>query len=111
LEDDADAWLTGREDSYCGHGSDLGDLDDDGYDDAVIGAFYDHTAGVGSGTVFVEYGPLSGHVDLASEADVEIAGAGSDSLVGRAVHAGEDINGDGLGDFAVNALNVDIGGP
>ena len=111
LEHDADAWLTGRSGTYCGHGSDLGDLDDDGYEDAVIGAYWDNTGGRSSGTLFVEFGPLSGHVDLESDADVEIAGANQDEYAGRMVHAGEDINGDGVGDFAANAIGASTGGP
>ena len=107
----ADAWLTGRPGIFCGHGSDLGDLDDDGYEDAVIGAYYDDTGGFASGTLFVEFGPLSGHVDLESEADVEIAGAKSDAYAGRMIHAGKDIDGDGLGDFAANAVYDSTGGP
>jgi len=107
----ADAWLTGRSGIFCGHGSDLGDLDDDGYEDAVIGAYWDSSGGRGSGTMFVEFGPLSGHVDLESDADVEIAGANEAAYAGRMVHAGEDIDGDGLGDFATNAIGDSTGGP
>src|SRR4029078_4024324 len=61
--------------------------------------------------LFVEYGPLSGHVDLESDADVEIAGVNQDAYAGRMVHAGEDINGDGLGYFATNAVCDTTGGP
>jgi hypothetical protein len=109
--DDADASLTGRYGIYCGHGSDLGDLDDDGYEDAVIGAYYDDSGGSASGTLFVEFGPLDGHVNLETDADAEIAGANANAYMGRMVHAGEDINGDGLGDFAANAIYDNTGGP
>jgi hypothetical protein len=111
VADDADASLVGPSGTYCGHGSDLGDLDDDGYEDAVIGAYYDDAGGSASGTLFVEFGPLDGHVDLPSDADVEIAGANAHSYMGRMVHAGEDVNGDGLGDFAANAIYDSTGGP
>jgi hypothetical protein len=111
LADDSDAWLTGRSGTYCAHGSDLGDLDDDGYEDAAIGAYFDSSGAHGSGTLFVEFGPLSGHVDLETDADVEIAGVNANAYVGRMVHAGKDINGDGLGDFAANAVYDSTGGP
>jgi hypothetical protein len=107
----ADAWLTDWHAIFCGHGSDLGDLDDDGYEDAVIGAYYYNSGGNASGTLFVEFGPLDGHVDLEPDADVEIAGAHANAYMGRMVHAGEDVNGDGLGDFAANAIYDNTGGP
>src|SRR6185295_5444090 len=53
---DADVKLTVSEYIFCGHGTDLADVDGDGIDDAVIGAYGDDAAGYDSGTLFLVYG-------------------------------------------------------
>jgi hypothetical protein len=109
--DGADAWLVGRPGTFAGHGSDVGDLDGDGVDDAIVGAYYDEADVEGAGIVFVEYGPLSGQVKLATDADVAIAGDSAQSAAGRALRSGADVDGDGLDDLAVCAPFDDRGGP
>jgi hypothetical protein len=98
-----DIRLVGRQYTFVGHGSDLGDLDGDGFADAVVGNYGEDGGAIESGIVYVEYGPLSGETDLQKDADVTIAGEHESGFIGRMVRAGADINGDGIGDFAVDA--------
>jgi len=100
---DADVVLQGDRDTYCSHGSDLGDIDGDSVADAVIGAYYTNSAGPGSGSVYVVYGPLSADVDLEDDADAILTGANPNSYAGRVTRAGVDMNGDGIGDFVATA--------
>ena len=93
---------------YGGHGQDLADVDGDGFDDAVVGVFGDDWGGWSSGTVFVEYGPItSGELDLDADADVTIAGIHEGAYVGRMIRAGHDVDGDGIADIVVNAVADD----
>ena len=108
---DADVKLTVDEYIYCGHGSDLADVDGDGIDDAVIGAYGDDASGYDSGTVFLTYGPVTADVDLRADADVTIAGEDEYDSAGRQLRAGRDVDGDGIGDFVVSAIFDSTGGP
>jgi len=104
---DADLSLTvDRYLYYAGHGTDLSDVDGDGFDDAIVGEFWNDRGGFATGTVYVTYGPITGgDLDLDEDADVTIAGADESAWVGRMIRAGHDIDGDGIDDIAVNAIN------
>jgi hypothetical protein len=111
LAADRDAALIGSPDTFAGHGSDLGDIDGDGYADSIVGA-YDEAGATGvTGVVFVEYGPVSGDVDLEADADVRIGGIVPDSWTGRMIVAGADIDGDGIGDIAINSVQNSSAAP
>lgn len=69
--------------NMCGHGSDLGDFDGDGVADTVVGANSDDTVAPNGGALFVQFGPLSGDVNLDVAADVEIFGENAESFPGR----------------------------
>ncbi len=107
---DADVELAGLTGTYCGHGSDLGDVNGDGVADAVIGAYRTSDGGNGSGTVYVVHGPLGGRVSLASEADATLIGQSAGDYTGRAIRAGADVNGDGIGDMLIPATYASYGG-
>jgi hypothetical protein len=86
------------------------DIDGDGYDDLVLGAFSaDANNGqrVDSGQVQLVFGAaaLPAVIDLATATHTTIWGAASGYLSGRVVAAG-DINGDGFADVVVNARNA-----
>lgn len=92
---------------YTGYSVASGDVNGDGLDDAIIGAF--RANGPDSrhrfaGRVYVVFGPADvyGTVDLASEADVVIYGADSYDYAGSAVASG-DVNGDGYADIIIAA--------
>lgn len=99
-------WGAGIND-YTGYAVASGDVNGDGMDDAIIGAF--RAGGLDNrhkfaGRVYVVFGPANvyGTVDLASEADVVIYGADSYDYAGSAV-AGGDVNGDGYADIIIAA--------
>ncbi len=100
----AEATVVGeRSDTYAGSSVAVSDIDNDGFDDLVIGAW-----GVSSyaGAAYIVYGPITGIVDLAS-ADAEIRGESNYDYLGESVDAGGDVNGDGVGDILLGAKYAD----
>lgn len=82
----------------------VGDLDGDGFGDAVAGAYSDRPPdGDGPmGAVYVIQGPASG---TRSEEDGQIIyGADSSEALGYAVDGAGDVNGDGLADIVAGGL-------
>jgi len=82
-----------------------GDVNNDGFDDIIIGARSNDTRGIQSGRVYLFQGPLEGEL-AATDADAIISGAAFDEL-GRAVAPVGDLNGDGFDDIL---LGTDIAG-
>src|SRR4029453_5757381 len=76
--------------------------------DAVIGAYAE--AG-NRGVVYVVNGPLSGNVDLDTEADATLSGDEKMAWAGRVIRCGGDVDGDGVGDFLVPEPYASAGGP
>jgi Putative metal-binding motif len=97
-----DAWLECKANTYCGHGGNLGDIDGDGVADAVIGAYYDHSGASGGGAVYVVHGPITGDVNLSTDA-TKVLGNVASSYTGRFVQIEGDFDADGMGDTLVAA--------
>jgi hypothetical protein len=96
---DAIATLTG-----CGHGAvALGDLDDDGRADLVLGAPSDSRIS----SAYLYYSPVVGAL-ASADADVTLWGGGYYDRFGAAFAIG-DVDGDGGADLVVS--DPDIGGP
>ncbi|MDP2313453.1 MAG: MopE-related protein [Pseudomonadota bacterium] len=109
---DAEILYEGVVNSEAGHGSDLADVNGDGVADAVIGAYEDATGGYAAGTVFIDYGPLSaGTYDLADDTDAQLIGEVASAYAGRYIRAGEDVDGDGMGDILAAAPYANSAGP
>lgn len=90
--------------------SSLGDVNGDGFDDFILGA-YQGNAGVADGgsayVIFGQAGGFSGGIDLATldGSNGFAIGATGASQLGRVVGSAGDINGDGLADILVAAPN------
>lgn len=79
-----------------------GDLDGDGSQDLLVGAWGEDLGGVDAGAAYVLRGPLSGTLGLAT-ADAVLWGADGGDETGVAVAGVGDLDGDGLGDLLVGA--------
>ena len=92
--------------------SSAGDINGDGYDDFVIGAYGDDDGGSNAGQTYIILGKASGwamDTDL-SAADASFLGESSLDFSGYAVSGAGDVNGDGYDDFVIGAYGDDDGG-
>ena len=95
--------------------SSAGDVNGDGFDDLIVGAYRDDPNGSSSGASFVVFGKTDGtKVELS---DVEagtggfvINGVSANDYSGRSVSSAGDVNGDCFDDLIVGAQNDDPNG-
>ena len=103
-----DVLLTGTAaDDWFGFSvSTAGDINGDGYSDAIVGAHMNSVGGVSSGRVFVYYGGQS----MDNIQDAILTGETADDQFGFSVSNAGDVNGDGYSDILVGANLNDGGG-
>ncbi len=97
--------------------SNAGDVNGDGFDDLLIGAFTADASGnakSNAGESYVIFGgaPLSTTIDLASlgTAGITLFGADAGDLSGYSVSSAGDVNGDGFDDLLIGAYRADASG-
>jgi hypothetical protein len=85
-----------------------GDVNDDGYDDVLLGAASGSTYGH-PGAAYLMSGPLSGILGV-SDATATIRGVAAGDAIGTSVDGAGDVDGDGVADIVISGLNG-AGGP
>jgi len=110
--DTADAILYGNEiwDDFGYRLSFAGDVNDDGYDDIVVGAPQDDLHNWGPGYVALYYGPVYGEVWY-TQADAVVLGEDETGGVGWALAGAGDTNGDGYDDIVLGSPGTLFLGP
>jgi len=100
--EDADAILMGETaGANPGNSLAMADIDGDGRDDPVIGAYGSGVVSANEGAAYVIYGAMSGVMDL-GVAELIVRGAVSSDFAGSGV-AARDADGDGVSDLLVGA--------
>ncbi|MFZ5476901.1 MAG: MopE-related protein [Myxococcota bacterium] len=84
-----------------------GDVDGDGFNDVVVGALYEGSAGTQAGAAYLVLGPVSGTISLSS-ADLKVTGELAGDGLGYAVAGAGDGDGDGVGEILVSSAYRDV---
>ncbi len=97
--------------------SGTGDVNGDGFDDLLIGAYGADPTGSHSGAAYVMFGGAGvgsgGAIELStldSSAGFVMNGAAEYDFAGRAVSGAGDVNGDGFNDLLIGGAGVDLNG-
>ncbi|HEV8320446.1 MAG TPA: VCBS repeat-containing protein [Myxococcota bacterium] len=85
-----------------------GDVNRDGYDDVVVGAYLNDAGGTDAGRAYVYLGGAGASFDPTP--DGTLTGAAAGDNFGRSVSSAGDVNGDGYDDLTVGAYLNDAGG-
>lgn len=83
-----------------------GDVNHDGYSDAVVGAYQNGAGGKGAGRAYVWFGGLT----KKDRPNLALTGEAAGDAFGYSVGGAGDMNGDGFADIVIGAYGNDSGG-
>jgi hypothetical protein len=86
--------------------SSAGDVNGDGFEDIIIGAYQNDAAGMDAGRAYIYFGGSA----IDSIPDVILTGEAAEDVFGASVASAGDVNGDGFGDIIIGAFQNDAGG-
>lgn len=105
--------ISGKEGDWSGRSvSSAGDVNGDGFDDVIVGAYQAYVNGAASGASYVVFGQASGftaNLDLSSldsNSGFQISGEAFLDRSGFSVSGAGDVNGDGFDDLIIGAHNA-----
>jgi len=93
--------------------SSAGDINNDGYDDILVGAYGNDDGGSDAGAAYLIYGQaneFSGLISLGTSGIAEFTGEAAYDYAGYSVSSAGDVNGDSYNDILVGAYNDNDGG-
>ncbi|PCJ65274.1 MAG: hypothetical protein COA58_10475 [Bacteroidetes bacterium] len=86
--------------------SSAGDVNNDGYDDVIVGAFYYDNGQTNEGAAFVYHGSSTG---ISTTISTQLESNQANAYLGSSVSSAGDVNGDGYSDVIVGVFKYDNG--
>ncbi len=103
LTDAEGVWSGGNDYDFAGcAAAGVGDVNDDGYDDLLVGAYGEDSGGDVAGAAYLLLGPATGEHAL-EQAAGRLTGERAGDMAGNAVSAAGDVDDDGHADLLVGA--------
>jgi len=104
MNNSVDLMLASGSGDYYGYSvASIGDVNNDGYSDILIGAPYNDASGLNAGKAYIYYGDTA----MNSSADITMVGDVAGGQLGYSVAYAGDVNGDGYDDIIIGAPLVD----